>query len=474
MSDFVLFSGCLKRVMIAASAVWLSACSLVAYQPTKTIDRVRENEGYRLELSIQRSNQDNTLVIMMFSGGGTRAAALGYGVLTAFNDYPLLLNGRRTTLTASSDLVFGVSGGSVLAAYYALHGEQVIPRFEERFLKQNFQRLMFKQALSFSNMPRLASPEYGRGDLLQEQFENTLFGNMTFGDLNKYRKGPFAVISATDMASGQRIDFTQENFDQFCLDLSDLRVARAVAASSSVPVIFSPLTLNNNSGNCGYTVPARFQAVLVSDGDSWQEKTRHEILRNPYSADSKARPFLHLVDGGLTDNLGLRSLLETQEIYPNSSLQAMLETKNIGRVIIVSVNAQNQISETISQQAKIPSFRDMINATIDVPIARASQESLRQFRAMVDNWNAAQKDAEKPIRMHFVSLSLHDLPQSKLRTRALNIPTTYYLPRESINDLKQAAKILVKQSPEFQQLLQEVGQPEKSRAGETPAPENVQ
>ena len=372
--------------------------------------------------------------------------------------------------------MFGVSGGSVLAAYYALHGEQVIPRFEERFLKQNFQRLMFKQALSFSNMPRLASPEYGRGDLLQEQFENTLFGNMTFGDLNKYRKGPFAVISATDMASGQRIDFTQENFDQFCLDLSDLRVARAVAASSSVPVIFSPLTLNNNSGNCGYTVPARFQAALVSDGDSWQEKTRYEILRNPYYADSKARPFLHLVDGGLTDNLGLRSLLETQEIYPNSSLQAMLETKNIGRVIIVSVNAQNQISETISQQAKIPSFRDMINATIDVPIARASQESLRQFRAMVDNWNAAQKDAEKPIRMHFVSLSLHDLPQSKLRTRALNIPTTYYLPRESINDLKQAAKILVKQSPEFQQLLQEVGQPEKSRVGETPAPapENVQ
>ena len=52
----------------------LSACSLVAYQPTKTIDRVRKDEGYCLEQSIQRSNQDNTLVIMMFSGGGTRAA----------------------------------------------------------------------------------------------------------------------------------------------------------------------------------------------------------------------------------------------------------------------------------------------------------------------------------------------------------------------------------------------------------------
>ena len=473
MSNFAFFSGCFKRALCSASAVLLSACSLVAYQPTKTIDHVRENEGYRLEQSIQRSNQDNTLVIMMFSGGGTRAAALGYGVLTAFNDYPLLLNGRRTTLTASSDLVFGVSGGSVLAAYYAMHGEQVIPRFEERFLKQNFQRLMFKQALSFSNMPRLASPEYGRGDLLQEQFENTLFGNMTFGDLNKYRKGPFAVISATDMASGQRIDFTQENFDQFCLDLSDLRVARAVAASSAVPVVFSPLTLNNNSGNCGYRVPEHFQAASDHAADSLQQKTRHEMLYNRYYADSKARPFLHLVDGGLTDNLGLRSLLETQEIYPNSSLQAMLEAKNISRVIIVSVNAQNQISETISQKAAIPTFREMINATIDVPIARASQESLRQFRAMVDAWNAAQKDAEKPIRMHFVSLSLHDLPQSKLRVRALNIPTTYYLPRESINDLKEAAAILVKQSPEFQQLLQETWQPETSETTASQPAQNV-
>ena len=322
-------------------------------------------------------------------------------------------------------------------------------------------------------MPRLASPEYGRGDLLQEQFENTLFGNMTFGDLNKYRKGPFAVISATDMASGQRIDFTQENFDQFCLNLSDLRVARAVAASSAVPVVFSPLTLNNHSGNCGYTVPEPFQAALNDDAASLQQKTRHEMLHNRYYADSKARPFLHLVDGGLTDNLGLRSLLDRQEIYPNSSLQAMLEAKNINRVIVVSVNAQNQISETISQQAKIPSFRDMINATIDVPIARASQESLRQFRAMVDAWNAAQKDAEKPIRMHFVSLSLHDLPPSPLRTRALNIPTTYYLPRESINDLKEAAKILVKQSPEFQQLRQEAGQPETPQAAAAAQQENI-
>ena len=387
-------------------------------------------------------------------------------MLTAFNDYPLLLNGRRTTLTASSDLVFGVSGGSVLAAYYALHGEQVIPRFEERFLKQNFQRLMFKQALSFSNMPRLASPEYGRGDLLQEQFENTLFGNMTFGDLNKYRRGPFAVISATDMASGRRIDFTQEDFDQFCLNLSDLRVARAVASSSAVPVIFSPLTLNNNSGNCGYTVPARFQAASNHDADALQQKTRREMLHNAYYADSKARPFLHLVDGGLTDNLGLRSLLDRQEIYPNSSLQAMLEAKNINRVIVVSVNAQNQLDSTIDQSAKVPGLYDVLGAIINVPIDQNSQESLRRIRAVADQWNSqAGSRRGQPISLHFVSLSLRDLPDSTLRKNVLNISTSFYLPREDINNLKEAARVLMRQSPEYARVLAALSKEAGSESG---------
>jgi len=123
--------------------------------------------------------------------------------------------------------------------------------FYKRFLHQNFQRQVVKQAFSMSNLPRLASPEYGRGDLLQEQFENHLFGKATFRDLEMHGKGPFAIISATDMGAGERLNFTQEYFDPMCIDLGRLRLARAVAASSAVPMIFAPITLNNNGGNRG-------------------------------------------------------------------------------------------------------------------------------------------------------------------------------------------------------------------------------
>jgi phospholipase, patatin family len=71
-----------KSALSLLSAALLSACSLVKYQPIAGIDTVDLQRGYRFETSrLQRNDEDDTLVVLMFSGGGTRAAALGYGVL---------------------------------------------------------------------------------------------------------------------------------------------------------------------------------------------------------------------------------------------------------------------------------------------------------------------------------------------------------------------------------------------------------
>ena len=247
------FSDGRKALVFLAALFTLSACAKFQYQPVATIAKVNPAAGYRLETAYRNKPAgDDLLVVLMFSGGGTRAAALGYGVLEELNKQTVYNGGRKQTMLEAVDLVYGVSGGSVLAAYFALHGRDTIPSFEKRFLKQNFQRQVSKQIFSIANLPRLTSPEFGRGDLLQEQFESTLFKNATFGDLAKHGKGPFAVITATDMSAGNRVEFTQEYFDALCVDLSDLPIARAVAASSAVPLVFAPVTVNNNGGNCGY------------------------------------------------------------------------------------------------------------------------------------------------------------------------------------------------------------------------------
>lgn len=444
-----------KTVLTAFTLAALSACSLVKYQPVATINKIDMNQGYRFETSQFRREEDDTFIILMLSGGGTRAAALGYGVLEQLQQQKVTIGGKSKSLMSNVDLVVGVSGGSVLAAYFALKGEETIPMFYKRFLHQNFQRQVVKQAFSMSNLPRLASPEYGRGDLLQEQFENHLFGKATFRDLEMHGKGPFAIISATDMGAGERLNFTQEYFDPMCLDLGGLRLARAVAASSSVPMVFAPITLNNNGGNCGYTLPPQLQMTGL-ESQKQQNATYQEFKNrfNKYS-DSKTRPYIHLIDGGLTDNLGMRSLLNMTEIYPDKVLEQQIRSRNLRHIVVISVNAQNQISSNMDKTAAVPGFRDVVTAIVNIPIDQYTQESLRRFRAFVDQRNEANQQSGDGISFSFVSLNLKDLPPSALRDKVLNIPTSFYLPPEDVDNLRTAAAELMKQSQDYQKLLHE-------------------
>ena len=442
-----------KSALSLLSAALLSACSLVKYQPLAGIDTVDLQRGYRFETSqLQRNNEDDTLIVLMFSGGGTRAAALGYGVLEQLHKQQITIGGKKQSLMSNVDVVVGVSGGSVLAAYFALKGEETIPLFYKRFLHQNFQRQVVKQAFSMSNLPRLASPEYGRGDLLQEQFENYLFGKTTFRDLEKNAKGPFAIISATDMGIGERFNFTQEYFDPMCIDLGDLRLARAVAASSSVPMVFAPITLNNNGGHCQYTPPLQ----LVSDSESGKKQlqTRKEFFeRFQKYSDSKNRPYIHLIDGGLTDNLGMRSLLDMTEMYPEKLLTHKIKQNKIRHIVVINVNAQNEVSSNLDKSAAVPGFRDVVSAIVNIPIDQHSQESLSRFRAFVDQWNKDKQNED--IYFSFVSLNLKDLPPSQLKDKVLNIPTSFYLPPEDVDNLRTAAAELMKQSLDYRNLLAE-------------------
>lgn len=450
----------IKTALAALCAAALSACSAIKYQPVQTIKQVDLQQGYRFETSQKNRSDDDTFIVLMFSGGGTRAAALGYGVLEQLDRQKVSIGGQSKSLMENVDLVVGVSGGSVLAAYFALQGENTIPTFYKRFLRQNFQSHVIKQAFSATNLPRLASPEFGRGDLLQEQFEQYLFGKTTFADLEKRRKGPFAIISATDMGLGERFNFTQEYFDPMCLNLGDLRVARAVAASSAVPMIFAPITLNNNGGNCGYTLPQPIKAALNSDKTKQQNKTRREFgsTFEQYN-DSKARPYIHLLDGGLTDNLGMRSLLDMTDVYSSNMLMRQLQNRNIRRIVVINVNAQNQVSSPLDQSAVVPGLRDVVNAIIDIPIAKYSQESLRRFRAFADRWNESKFTGPdgNPVSLSFVSLNLRDLPESPLRETVLNIPTSFYLPGKDVDHLRTAAAELMKHSQEYKTLLAQLG-----------------
>ena len=66
----------------------------------------------------------------------------------------------------------------------------------------------------------------------------------TFGDM-KRKGGPLILINASDLGYGVRFSFVQEYFNLLCSDLSSFPVARAVTASSAVPIVFNPVVVEN-------------------------------------------------------------------------------------------------------------------------------------------------------------------------------------------------------------------------------------
>lgn len=74
-----------------------------------------------------------------------------------------------------------------------------------------------------------------------------------------------------------------------------------------VPLIFSPITMVNRAGECGWQQPVWMQAAFESN----ERTSRLYNLASNMAAleDREERPCLHLFDGGLVDNLGLRTLL---------------------------------------------------------------------------------------------------------------------------------------------------------------------
>jgi len=444
----------LNRTLLASSMVLLTACHSILYQPAKTLSQIDPEKGYRLEKTMQQALEKENLVIVTFSGGGSRAVSLGYGVLEQFQQATIRPTERGDTLLQNIDVVYGVSGGSVLAAYLALEGQETIPKFKEFFLKKNFQKKVINEVFSLSNVPRLTSPQFGRSDLLQEQLNLALYYGKTFADLARKRKGPFAVINATDMTAGQKVSFTQDFFDWLCVDLNDIEIARAVAASSAVPLIFSPITLNNHAGFCHAESK---KAFLM------QTQPGNRLLLNNFNAmqkrlaryqDSVEQPYLHLVDGGLTDNLGLASLLDMSNLLSVRKLYAELKKSALRHVVVVSVNAQNERTSHIDKSADVPGVREVVDTVINVPIDKATESTVQYSQKFANQWNAyAKRQREAKIKVYFVNVSLKDLPEGQLKKDVLNIGTSFYLPESDVDKLREAAKILLMQSKAYHAAL---------------------
>jgi len=272
---------------------------LIRNQP---IGEVTQGSGYSLRAFQNLLSKTDNGVMLAFSGGGTRAAALSYGVLQQLRDTVIGAEDKKRRLLDDVGVISAVSGGSFTAAYYGLHGDKIFDDYESTFLKKDVAGSLVSSLLNPLNW----FTSIDRTEYAIQYYENEVFKNATFADM--LRPGaPMILINATDLTGGVRFSFMQEYFDLLCSDLSSFPLSRAVTASSAVPLLFKPVVVENHDG-CAEGIP------------EWLEAAKERAAEDPELAltvkgmesyfDKVNHKYAHFVDGGISDNLGLRSLFD--------------------------------------------------------------------------------------------------------------------------------------------------------------------
>jgi NTE family protein len=443
------------------------------------ITRFDPNTGYRPYLLIpKRANNDpHTLFVLAFSGGGTRAAAFSYGVLEELRRTEVAIDGQRRRLLDEVDLITGVSGGSFTALAYALHGERLFSEYEQRFLKRDVQGDLVQRALNPFNWSKYIGGSAGRSELAAEYYDEILFDGATYADLLT-KQAPVAIANGTDISTGSRFSFYQNDFDLLCSDLTKVRLSRAAATSSAVPVVLSPVTFNNYGGTCGYEYPAWVADVAKTEGrvrPSGRVFKRYQEMRE--FQNSKDRPYIHMVDGGVADNIGMRSVLESLEaIGISAEFRADVGFGVIRRIVVIVVNARSGPKTDWDRSEAPPGTVAQLLQASGVPIDRYSFETVEMMkdRQAIYGWRreimtlrarlAGATEAEADARAALPKLDLHTLDVSfdaiedlKERERFLNLPTSFVLPAGDVDKLREVAGRLLRESADYQSLLREFG-----------------
>jgi NTE family protein len=455
----------LSSISSLLAALTLTGCSTAHYPINPALDRIDATAGYRAERAFGTQRDDRVFMHVSISGGGARAAALGLGVLKALRDEPVHAGKAGTTLLGEMDLLMGVSGGSILAAYYALHGERGLPDFERRFFNTPWQTSLLWRTLSPRGLWRLQSPRWGRGDLLAELLDEHLFNGATFGDLSRHPRKPFVVIYASDMSTGARFEFVQDQFDFLCSRLDAVPLARAVAASSAVPLLLAPITFWNHAPGpgepgCGEPPLGRLLQEPAAALAGYR-LTELNGLRATEGAMLR-RPFVHLLDGGLSDNVGARGPMDYVAQF-GSVIEGTRQAgyRGVREAIFIVVNAETSARSPEDRSANVPGPLRSALALADIPINRNSATAMAEKRSLLQRWEAEVRAAHargeyevfaKDARFHLIEVSLAEEADEALRERLLAIPTTLELPAADVAALASYAREALQRSPDFQRL----------------------
>jgi NTE family protein len=193
-------------------------------------------------------------------------------------------------------------------------------------------------------------------------------------------------------------------------------------------------------------------------------------LKNMYLLqNSRERPYIHLVDGGLADNLALLSFVEVLQLaMDNPEARAKLGVDRLRRMAVIIVNAASTPDFDYDKLPTGPNALAMLGQSVSVPMARYSTASIAALQDVITEWELRQQlqaDARRlgqeiapgtvlpAIEFTVVDVSFDAVADPEMRRYLQNLPTSFALSEEAVDRLRANAAKVLRDSPAFRKFV---------------------
>ena len=230
-------------------------------------------------------------------------------------------------------------------------------------------------------------------------------------------------------------------------------VSRAVTASSAVPVVFNPVVVENYPDCKDREVEWVMQVRDLADTEHDPELSSLAAGLESY-ADKEKRKYIHFVDGGITDNMGVRAIYDVITISggPRVFMNKM-NVKSPRRLVLIVVDASTTPVYEMDETNKQPSLKQSIGAVTGVQLHRYNTATLELVSDSVKLWTEELATDGPPVSPFFIDVSLSGIENPEKREYFNQVPTSFKLDDEQVDRLIEAGRELLRNHPEFQRFL---------------------
>ena len=453
------------QTLLVLLVLLVGGCASTHFENTP----LQAGEANRDRRSIDPASPDRPVILMTFSGGGSRATALAEAVLREMSRTRYAAGDGPHALSEDVNLISSVSGGSVTAAWFGLHRgpghwDGDLDGLRSDFLTQDNMATLELDAVNPITLVGLVTGRITRIEAEEALFNDRLFHGATLAALNQPGK-PYIVLNATDMAGGETFAMTPRRLDDVCSNYDALPVATVVSASAAFPILLTPVAFKDYSEGCRGVLrngewirddlsnPYTPYLNLAEYKDArYANDLRHGP--NPY------RPidYLYFLDGGLADNLGTRSLRSALIApYDDAAVLRSINEGKIRRLAVIVVNARSDPPNRLYQQPQQPGLVGQIQTVTSAPIDANTANSEVALSALLGELAQAAAGARNSARfggmqIYGITVDYDQIPADTpahiaLRDRAKDVPTSWTLTGPQLQTTEEAGRFLLRRHP---------------------------